>query len=103
MAIGDVFTTMLLSDKVVQIVFKEILKNRSAIFKELLSSLGRSTRSSEEDNRKQVEVAISRLKEADLIKERRTDIEDFNSYSVTSEGLNAERQLRLIENNSTPH
>jgi hypothetical protein len=91
----DPVTLVLLSDKVVQTVFKEILKNRSAIFKELFPSLGKSTE--DPDDRKEVESAVSRLKKADLIKERTAEIEDFNSYYVTSDGLSAERQLHLID------
>jgi hypothetical protein len=85
---------LLLSDKVVQSVFKAILENRSAIFKELLASLGKKP--DDPDDRKQIESAVSQLKDADLIKERTAPIEDFNSYYVTSDGLNAERQLRLV-------
>jgi hypothetical protein len=40
---------------------------------------------------------VSKLKEAELIKERPADIEDFTSYYVTSDGLSAERQLRLAD------
>ena len=90
----DSATILLLSDKVVQHVFKAILQNRSAIFKELVASLGKSA--DDPDDRKQIESAVSRLKQADLIKERAAPIEDFNSYYVTSDGLSAERQLRLV-------
>lgn len=44
----------------------------------------------------EIEQALIKLQEADLIKERRTPIEDFNTYYVTAEGLNAGKQLRRL-------
>jgi hypothetical protein len=87
-------TLLLASDAIVRTVFKEILKNRSAVFRDLLGSVRRLS-SNEEDSRLQVENAVTQLKAADLIEERRAPIEDFNSYYVTADGLTAERQLRL--------
>jgi hypothetical protein len=95
MALDPVSMVTLFSSAIVKDVFKAILKERSAIFKQLLVTLGKNTENPED--RKQVESAVSKLKEADLIKERPADIEDFNSYYVTSDGLSAERQLRLAD------
>jgi len=89
-------TAMLLSNSVMKGVFKAILENRTAIFKELVASVGKSP--DDPDGRKEVEDAVARLVKADLIKERNAPIKDFRSYSVTSVGLGAERQLRLAEN-----
>jgi len=99
---ADIATTMmLLSDVVVKGVFKTILENRTALFREVIASLGK--RPDDPDARKEVEAAVARLMKADLIKERTAPIEDFKSYSVTSDGLGAERQLRLAERqNTTP-
>jgi hypothetical protein len=98
---ADVATIRLFSDAVVKTVFEAILKNRSAIFKELVASVGKNA--DDPTDRKQVEEAVSRLKEADLIRERAASIEDFNSYYVTSGGLGAERELRLVDDPKTAH
>jgi hypothetical protein len=93
--IVDPVSLLLISDAVAQVIFKEILKNRSADFRELLSALGRD--GDEQEKRRQVEDAVTKLKELDLIKERTAPIKDFNSYYVTSGGLSAERTLKLID------
>ena len=90
-----VSTLVLLSDTLVKNVFEAILKNRSAIFKELITATGK--KADDPDDRRVVEDAVARLKDAALIKECPASIEDFNSYYVTSDGLGAERQLRLAE------
>jgi hypothetical protein len=90
----DSVRVLLASDVVARLIFTEILRNRSAIFKDLLGAVGRAIGGGEE-SRRQVEAAVSQLKEADLIKERTTPIEDFNSYYVTADGLAAERELHL--------
>jgi|HubBroStandDraft_1064217.scaffolds.fasta_scaffold95640_2 hypothetical protein len=89
---------MLLSNPVLQEVFKEIVKNRSALFKELVTSLSNNTDLNLEDH--QVAGALEQLKNADLIKEREAPIKDFNSYYITADGLTADRQLRLSEQRS---
>ena len=82
---------MLLSDNVMQEVFKEIVRNRSAIFKDLMGSVsGKANVTSD-----QIEGALAQLQNADLIKTSESSIRDFNSYYPTAEGLAAERRLRL--------
>jgi hypothetical protein len=90
---------MLLSDNVLQAVFKEIVKNRSAIFKDLMGSVsGRTNVASD-----QIERALIQLQNADLIKTSESSIKDFNSYYPTAEGPAAERQLRLtVKESSAP-
>jgi hypothetical protein len=86
---------MLLSDKVIQLVFKEILQNRSVLFKEIFESLAKKPELETAMTKFSLEDAVKSLKDADLIKERSAPIEDFNTYYVTANGLSAERQLRL--------
>jgi hypothetical protein len=100
MSIGEMAIIVLLSDKVVRDVFKEILRNRSEVFKDLLTSTEKTFDAPVGAGRREIEFAVSKLKEADLIKERTAPIEDFNSYYVTSHGLNAERQLRVIDSHA---
>lgn len=89
----DVATLVpLLSDTVANRVFKVILKNRSALFREVVSSIGKNPE--DISDRREVEAAVERLKNAELIKERTHEIEDFKSYYVTSDGLGVERRLR---------
>jgi hypothetical protein len=93
MAMMDVsLLVTLFSDNVVKHVFKEILKNRTARFKELLESVDTEQDAKHKD---QIESAVKMLMEADLIKEREAPIKDFSTYYVTEYGLTAERQLRL--------
>ena len=88
---------MLLSNNVIKLVFEEVVKKRSVLFKELRQSLGKAAEFPEGAEKSQIENAVQVLKEADLIKERTSPIEDFNTYYVTADGLTAERQLRLAE------
>jgi hypothetical protein len=93
----------LLSNQFLKTVFKEVAKNRSMFFKDLQESMLKTSEVQRADthpssaDRRQLEDAVQKLKEADLIKERPASIEDFNRYSVTANGLMAERQLRLAE------
>ena len=107
MALNNSTISMLISDDVAKFIFDEIVRHRSVMLKELTASLGSKLQgkavgsksvgmSFEEPALKtQVESVVSRLKAADLIEERSTPIADFNSYYVTSNGLSAEKQLRL--------
>ncbi len=98
---------VLLSNQFVKNVFKEVAKNRSMFFKELQESIlktsevQRTGADANSADRQQLEDAVQKLKDADLIKERPSSIEDFNRYSVTANGLMAERQLRLAESTTT--
>jgi hypothetical protein len=97
----------LLSNQFVKTVFKEVAKNRSMVFKDLQESVLKTSEVQREPaaghmiQKQQLEDAVQRLKDAGLIKERPASIEDFNRYSVTANGLVAERQLRLAESTST--
>lgn len=113
--------TMLLSNYVIKYVFKEVLKNRRIHLKQLRESLTeapeiRASLSKEPELQtalsepaakkgitdavfadvvqKKVADAVQQLKTAKLIDERPASIEDFNTYYVTENGLNAERELR---------
>lgn len=88
----------LLSNPAVNLVFKEILKNRSVLFKDIRQSL--SGKFDVETEHTKIEEAVQALVDASLVKERPASIEDFNTYYVTADGLTAERQLRLIEPSS---
>ena len=90
---------MLASSSAVRTIFEAILKNRSAIFKDLMAVVGKST-GDDQESRREVEAAVSLLKEADLIKERPAAIEDFSSYYVTANGLAAESDLNSIARSS---
>jgi hypothetical protein len=83
--------TLLLSDTVTCAVFQEILKNRSAILKHLRQTVAAQNRVLPSE----IDRAVEGLLDADLVKEHRAEISDFNSYYVTADGLSAERQLRL--------
>ena len=100
MAVDTSIIVMLLSKDTIKRVFKEVLRNRSVLFKELRESL-RKTPELRALDKPQLEEAVKKLKDADLIKERTASIEDFNTYYVTADGLTAERQLRLAEPVST--
>ncbi len=84
----------LLSNDVVKLVFKVVLKNRSVMLKEIRESLNRTPELQASLDEVKLEDAVKKLKDADLIKERTAPIEDFNTYYVTANGLTAERQLR---------
>ena len=96
MSIDPSTFVVLFSNDVTKFVFKEVLKNRSAMFKEIRESLSKKPEFSALDN-STLEETVRKLKDADLIKERTAPIEDFNTYYVTADGLTAERQLRLAE------
>jgi len=93
----DPSVVMLLSNNVVKLVFKEVLKNRYVLLKEIRESLYKKPELQATLNNSKLEDAVKKLKDADLIKERTAPIEDFNTYYVTADGLTAERQLRLAE------
>jgi hypothetical protein len=90
-------------NKVVLEVLKKVADMRSVLFKEILDSIDPKSEErkyidpeTEEQKklRQQVEDAVRRLMDADLIKERSAAIEDFNSYYVTADGLSTARELR---------
>lgn len=85
---------MLISDDLVQSVFKQIANNRSVQFKDLKSEL----QSSGTDVKSEaIENAVTVLKDADLIKESTAPIKDFNTYYVTADGLSVGRKLDLAQ------
>jgi len=92
---------VLFSDNLTKLVFKEILKNRTVLFKDIRDSVQKHRQNSALVDEPHIEKAVNLLKNADLIKERPAVIGDFSSYYVTANGLNAERQLRLVETTST--
>jgi hypothetical protein len=69
---------MLLSDTLTKRVFKEVLKNRTVLFKELLESLNKNKELVNVEN-PQIEGVVKKLQDANLIKERTTPIKDFNT------------------------
>jgi predicted transcriptional regulator len=85
-------------DKVTLEVLGKVADMRSASFKEILESIDPQSIYPESDktkeSREHVENAVKTLKQAGLIKERSAPIEDFNSYYVTADGLNAASELR---------
>lgn len=91
---------MLLSDTITKRVFQEVLRNRTVLFKELWESLNKNKELASV-KKPEVEGAVKKLQDANLIKERTTPIKDFNTYYVTANGLNAERELRLTDPAST--
>jgi hypothetical protein len=90
----DLTLSALLANGVVVSVFKEVLKNRSALFRDVVNSVGRKSNLPSHTAKTEVENAVLLLKDADLIRENTAPIEDFTSYYVTAKGLNAERQLK---------
>ncbi len=88
---------VLLTDKFVQQVFKEILKNRSVRRKDIRVSIGGNESVQAPLAEGVIDAAVKTLKNAHLIQERRSPIEDFNTYYVTAAGLGAEQQLRRLE------
>lgn len=83
----------LLSSTMVKLVFDEILQSRSVLFKDIRDKL--VSRGGPAPAKAEIEGAVKALVDASLVKERPASIEDFNSYYVTADGLNAGRQLRL--------
>lgn len=92
----NLHVVMLFSDKLTKLVFQEVLKKRSVLFKELRDSISKNSEAANAE-KPAIENAVKKLQEANLIKERRTSIEDFNTYYVTANGLSAERELRLAD------
>jgi uncharacterized protein (DUF2235 family) len=90
--------TLVLSNDVNKMVFKEVLKRRRVQFKDLRESITKAGSGEAEvavhdrENvvQKQVEDAVEQLKNVNLIDERPAEIKDFNTYYVTEDGLNAE-------------
>lgn len=71
-----------------QQVFSFVVRQRQVHMKDLLDSLSAST------SKEVVVESLSELERAGLIKEESASIEDFNTYYVTAEGLQADRQFR---------
>ena len=92
-----IVVTKILSDDLVKRVFAEILKNRRIEFKELRESLDKTQGLQAGSEDAELEDAVEKLKQADLIKERTSEIKDFNSYWVTAGGLTAGRKLASVE------
>jgi hypothetical protein len=89
MGLANPAMVLLTGDVVLKSVFGKILKDRSVMFKDIVESVARPP--------EQVEVALSRLKNENLIEESTAPIRDFNSYYVTAGGLDAERVLRNVD------
>ena len=79
----------LISAPVMRAVFNTIVQERRILYKDLLERMP-------EHEKAAAAQSLSQLKQANLIREAASDLEDFNSYSVTEDGLLAERQLRNI-------
>jgi hypothetical protein len=95
MSLDTLNLATVLSSDLPKNVFKEILKNRSALFKDIRASV--SENQLPNVGVKEIERAVKTLVDASLVKERSAPIEDFNTYYVTADGLGVERMLRRGE------
>ena len=79
----------LLAKPLMKEVLKEIVKTQAVLLKDLVNRIPQG--------KSEVTKALSELKRAELIKERQAPLDDFNTYYVTAEGLQAHSRLRGLE------
>lgn len=85
----DFGTLSKLTTPMVRPIFKLVVKNRSIRFGELARQV------EPEVNREQAKITLKELKDAHLIKEKGSAVEDFNTYYVTADGLEASRKADI--------
>lgn len=88
----DLFTLAVLAEPMARVLFEQVAKNRSIRFEQLLKRVQflYSTLSRED-----ARATLQQLKNAQLIGEISSPIEDFNTYYITAEGLEAGRKIGI--------
>jgi ribosomal protein S25 len=81
----DTSVLMALATPVQQKIFSEVVRSRLVRFGDLVKRVG--------VDRAQAKEALQALKDASLIKEKESDVEDFSTYYVTAAGLEVERKV----------
>jgi len=88
----DPITLALLAAPVVRLVFERVLKNRSIRFGDLIKQVEQVDPNVD---RRQAKATLDQLQNAHLIKEKGSALEDFNTYYVTADGLEASRKAGI--------
>ena len=95
----------ILSNDLIRRVFNEVVENRSISLRDLVNRLSRSQRSLSiaggvdetvrpDLPKEDIESALDYLENQGLIKKKGSAVDDLTTYYVTSDGLQAERQMR---------
>lgn len=88
------YTVLLKSNKVTKAIFMQILTKRTTNLRECREELQEKHISA---SPKEIEDAITRLKDALLIREYPASVKDFTTYTITGNGLDLERHADVIE------
>jgi len=86
----DFATLSMLAVPTVRLVFEQVVKNRSIRLGELIERVRPKV------DRENVEEMLRELKDAELIKEKGSAIEEFNTYYVTANGLEANQEVKRV-------
>ena len=86
----DFATLSMLAVPTVRLVFEQVVKNRSIRLGELIERVRPKV------DRENVEEMLRELKDAELIKEKGSAIEEFNTYYVTANGLEANQGVKRV-------
>lgn len=87
----DVSVLAVLTGLATRVVFDLVVSNRSIRFGELLKKLQQTKRS--EVGRESAIKSLEELKTAGLIDEKSSSVQDWSTYYVTADGLEASRKV----------
>ena len=88
------YTALLKSSKVTKAIFMQVLTKRTTTLRDIREELQEKNISVDP---KEVEGAITVLKDNLLIREWPADMKDFTTYTITGDGLDLERHADVIE------
>ena len=83
----DLATLSLLSDPIARRIFEHVVKMRSIRFEEL------AKRVQPEVDRQLTKAMLQKLEQAQLISEKGASLDDYTTYYVTADGLEASRKF----------
>ena len=93
----DFATLSMLAVPTVRLVFEQVVKNRSIRLGELIERVRpKVDRENVEEMLRELKETLNKLKDAELIKEKGSAIEEFNTYYVTANGLEANREVKRV-------
>lgn len=88
----DLFSLAVLAEPLARVLFEQVAKNRSIRFEQLLKRVHFLYATL---TREDAKALLQQLKNAQLIGEISSPVEDFNTYYITAEGLAACRKIGI--------
>jgi hypothetical protein len=93
MSVSVTVLAFLATSQIARLVFEYVAKNRTIRFSELFDRIKQVDPAISKDG---AQAALAQLKSVNLVGEKKvSDVEDFNTYYITADGLEASRKVGI--------